>query len=634
MPVKRFEITNRFDFAEGKPMGEFGVFEQIDGQVTFAVDPLAPANERVFDLELAPRNEDGLVEFSSDFSMVTPKSGNGNGKLIIDVPNRGNKLVASMFHRVPAVMPEDRDKPGDAFLCRQGYTYLSIGWQWDAQGENILISRVPEALKDGERLSGEIMMKLQPDRNREYLALVQLGQLHPPYPVNIDASVNRLYVKDHGGAQRQLIDRDRWSFSKKGETSDRHITLDGDFEKGRLYELVYETTGAPVVGCGLLAIRDIASCLKHNKTELLDHGFDQAYAFGVSQTGRVLRTLLYEGLNVDESSRKVYDGLFLHIAGGQRGDFNHRFAQPTVADIPSFGQRFPFSPSLVKDSMSGREDGLLARLAPEHTPNILIANTSWEYWRGDASLNHIHDSEDLDEHPNVRTYLMAGTHHIGGILINGKQFTELPTGLKAELPLNVVNPSPLNRAFITRLDEWCSQGLEPPASRHPRIDDATAVTREKVLEEFRDRSDVALLAPEKLGGICALTFSGDYDGGITDHPVQEGSMYPCYVSAINSDYNETAGIQLPDTLFPLGCHTGWNPMAKETGAGDQAATFAGFTLFFSAEEVLARYQNRDNYLQLVTDHADSMISEGLLLTEDKDWMVRFAGERFDAATAK
>ena len=83
MPVKRFEITNRCDFAEGKPMGEFGVFEQIDGRVTFAVDPLAPANERVFDLELAPRNEDGLVEFSSDFSMVTPKSGNG---LMINVP--------------------------------------------------------------------------------------------------------------------------------------------------------------------------------------------------------------------------------------------------------------------------------------------------------------------------------------------------------------------------------------------------------------------------------------------------------------------------------------------------------------------------------------------------------------------
>ena len=108
--------------------------------------------------------------------------------------------------------------------------------------------------------------------------------------------------------------------------------------------------------------------------------------------------ILYENLNRDEDARIAYDGMLIHIAGGQRGDFNHRFAQPSVANIPGFGQRFPFAAGTTSDSISKRHDGLFHKLDADAIPKVIFSNTSWEYWRGDASLIHIQEATDLPEH--------------------------------------------------------------------------------------------------------------------------------------------------------------------------------------------------------------------------------------------
>ena len=55
----------------------------------------------------------------------------------------------------------------------------------------------------------------------------------------------------------------------------------------------------------------------------------RAYGFGISQSGRFLRTFLYYGFNQDEKGRRVFDGVMAHVAGAGRGSFNHRFAQPS-----------------------------------------------------------------------------------------------------------------------------------------------------------------------------------------------------------------------------------------------------------------------------------------------------------------
>jgi hypothetical protein len=131
MAVISINITRETDFGE---FGTVGRYRQLDGIVTFAVDPKSPANQHIVDLPLARTNEQGLVEFTANLSLVTPLDPDlGNGRLLVEIPNRGNKLTAGSFHQVVATNPEDRDNAGDGFLCHRGFSFLSIGWQWDPQ---------------------------------------------------------------------------------------------------------------------------------------------------------------------------------------------------------------------------------------------------------------------------------------------------------------------------------------------------------------------------------------------------------------------------------------------------------------------------------------------------------------------
>jgi hypothetical protein len=634
MTVARFDIVKKSDFGEGE-FGDSGRYQQLDGKVTFHVDPSNSRNQRIIDLDKAPTTNSGMVEFSADFSLVTPVDATkGNGRLVVDIPNRGNKLTAGHFHQVVAATPEDRDNPGDGFLCHRGFSFLSIGWQWDVNFDGGMALHTPEALIDGEAIEGDVIMKLQADSDRPHLALVQPGQDHLPYPVyQPNTNLHRLYERQ--GTSRIEVDRAEWQFAQETaagiEASANHVYLNKGFKKGVVHELVYRTRGAPVVGTGLLAIRDIATCLKyHDDISPLTFGFDQVYAFGVSQTGRVLRHFLYEGLNRDEQERIAYDGMLIHIAGGQRGDFNHRFALPGVVGTPGFGQAFPFAATPADDPYSDVRQGLFDRLDPDSIPRVFFSNTSWEYWRGDASLVHALQGQDIEEHPSTRTYHVAGTHHIGGLLINGKQISQLPTGLKTVRPLNVVTAAPVFRALFIALDRWVTSGHEPPSSRHPRLSDGSAITREEALARFSEEPDLSL-DPTLLPAIRRMDFGPGAASGTTTQPVPEYETYTAYVSSLDDDLNETSGIHLPDIACPLGYHSGWNPRSPEIGASDQLATFAGFSVFFSHDEIRARYADEAGYLEQVKPCVESLVETGFVLSQDREWMINIARSRYRAA---
>ena len=113
MAVVSINITQETDFGE---FGTAGRYHQLDGIVNFAVDPESPANQHIVDLPLARINKLGLVEFTANLSLVTPLDPDlGNGRLLVEIPNRGNKLTAGSFHQVVATSPEDRDNAGDGF---------------------------------------------------------------------------------------------------------------------------------------------------------------------------------------------------------------------------------------------------------------------------------------------------------------------------------------------------------------------------------------------------------------------------------------------------------------------------------------------------------------------------------------
>ena len=183
------------------------------------------------------------------------------------------------------------------------------------------------------------------------------------------------------------------------------------------------------------------------------------------QTGRVLRHFLYEGLNEGADGKAIYDGLLPHIAGGQRGDFNHRFAQPSSLGVHSLGQCFPFAGREAKDPFTKSVEGVYkGRIST--IPKVILTNTSVEYWRGDGALTHVmpDGKNDIEPLSNERIYLFSGTHHVNGIF--PKTNTNSLTGLKARYDFNTIDHSPLLRGALNNLFEWVVRGIEPPDSRN------------------------------------------------------------------------------------------------------------------------------------------------------------------------
>src|SRR5260370_16534836 len=89
-----------------------------------------------------------------------------------------------------------------------------------------------------------------------------------------------------------------------------------------VYECSYVTAATAVGGSGMLAVRDAA--------EHFGADAEATFGFGISQTGRFLRQFLHDGMNRTDAGRAAFDGLLPHVAGARRGEFNHRFAQPSA----------------------------------------------------------------------------------------------------------------------------------------------------------------------------------------------------------------------------------------------------------------------------------------------------------------
>ena len=648
MPVLQFEAHRRAAYAGGASFGDVGPYERLDASVTFAVDPTHEANRGVADLDLAPRDTDGRVRFRSDLILLMPaEAGRSNGSLIVDVVNRGGPLTP----RLNRARPSDAREmpPGDGFLFRHGYSVAAIGWQWDVLPEIGLSLDAPLAEQDGRPVTGQIMVEFRPDR-RERTRLLA-NRVHRPYPaLDIEEAGARLFVRNYEDDEATEIPRSAWRFARETPDGDvpsaEHITLSTGFEGGRIYHVVYTTDRAPVVGAGMLALREIASFLRApSALNPSPAGFERTIAFGVSQTGRLLRTLLRFGLNVAEDGSQAFDGMLVHVAGGRLGEFNHRFAQPSVQPQPGFGHLPPFSDEPATDPFTGERAGLLDRVrALGVTPRIFYTPSSAEYWRGDGSLAQIDGTgrRDLPEAPETRTYHMAGTQHGAGSL--PQQHDSGTDGTRGQHGYNVVDYTPLQRAALLNLDAWTRAGVEPPPSRHPRVDDGTAVPREATLPTAASLG-LSMPNPERLWRIRTLDLGPGADRRIGRYPPVEGKAYAALVSAVDADGNEVAGIRLPDLTVPAGTHLAWNLRHPSIGAPEQILSMLGSTIFFaptrSAREragdprpsIEERYPSREAYLQRVRHEALELVAQRYLLTEDIDSVIASGAQRYDAAVA-
>ncbi|HEY8873257.1 MAG TPA: alpha/beta hydrolase domain-containing protein [Stellaceae bacterium] len=651
MAVVGLEVKTRQPLAGGREFGDVGRYAQIDGTAHFAVDPAHPLNRVITDIDLAPRDGDGLVHFAADIRILVPEDpARGNHRLLFDVPNRGNRLALATFNRVPRpINPGAPTDAGDGFLMHHGYTVAWCGWQHDVpEADGLMRIQVPGAQRDGRPISGRLLVSFQPGAPSRVQLLSD--RAHRPYPSNDVGDPGAiLLVRDGEDAPPRAIPRQEWSFARleagRAVPDPGQIYLAAGFEPGKVYHVIYATTGAPVIGLGLLAARDWVAFLRHggaSEGNPCAGDIRHAYAFGASQSGRYLRQFLYLGLNEDETEHMVFDGVLVHIAGGKRGgDFNQRFGQPSASLHPSMSNAFPFNEAAGTDPVTARSDGLLERLAARRrVPKIFFTNSSTEYWRGDASLIHT-DSEGMRDVPpsaSSRLYHFAGTQHSAGAL--PLTDTNPVDGSRGQQALNSVDYNPLLRNALVRMDRWVSGEEDPPPSRYPRLADRTAVAPEAARGVFAAIPGVGF--PAHPPQVVRLDFGPDAANGIaTILPPVEGAAYPHFVPAVDPDGNELSGIRLPELSVPLATYAGWNLRHPQMGAPDRLMSLMGATIPFAADRaeraatgdprrsIEERYPGRAGYLEQVRHEAQRLIDAGYLLAEDLELVVGQASRRYD-----
>jgi hypothetical protein len=360
--------------------------------------------------------------------------------------------------------------------------------------------------------------------------------------------------------------------------------------------------------------------------------------------------MIYLGLNEDEEERVALDGIIPHVGGGMRGEFNLRFGQPSKDVCYTIPELFPFTDTRQVDPVTGQEGSLLARLEERgRVPRIMFTNTSAEYWRGDAALIHtnLETMTDAPESPSVRRYHFAGSQHGAG------EFPPLEVrpndGIKGQLLFNSVDYTPLLRAALENLDRWVTTGEAPPPSRHPSLDDGTAVESHTLLEGFAGLPEVRV--PPQTTRAKRLDYGPEaHLGRATTLPAVEGEEFPALVSAVDEDGNEIGGIRLPDLTAPVATYTGWNLRHEDIGNPDLfigiSGGLAGWTLPFAAtrEEressgdprlsIEERYADREQYLGRVRQEAETLVSQGYLLEEDVARALDRAAQKYDYFTGE
>jgi len=647
--VVRVEVASRTSVLDGKVFGDAGAYERITGRVYFSLPAANAHNLRIVDLGNAVNLKDGEVEFSADFVAVRPKDAHkGNGSMLLEVPNRGNARILSLVDGGDQDLSHDA---GDAWLLRNGFTVVSLGWQWDAAGAGALRFYAPVAQDNGKTITGLLRGDLMLSKA---MAEIPLGHFTDggiggsEYPVaSPDDPRNVLTVRGARDAQRSIIPRADWQFAHtvqgKLVPSDRYIHLNGGFQPGKIYEYVYVAANPVVAGGGFAAIRDFASYAKHDPEAITP--VEHVYGEGISQNGRFLRDFLYQGFNADEEGRMALDGVLAHVAGAGRGSFNYRFAQPSRDARPTSSiffptDIFPFTDEPERDPITGMTGGLLDQaVADKVVPRIFFSNTSYEYWGRVAALIHMSaDGErDASISDSVRIYHFTGLQHYSVPFPPEK-------GTGNELGQEPQSPLPIRyfwRSMIANMDAWVHSDTLPPASNYPKIADGNLVK----LEKYAWPAIPGVDRPHEASQAYRLDFGPNWQQGILSiQPPKVGPAFPVLVPQVDADGNERDGVHLPEITVPLATYAGWNLRDPSIGAPDQRVSFEASYIPFprtAAERqkmgdprksIAERYASREDYLAQYKTAVDALVQQRWILPEDRAALLHRGEMEWSAST--
>lgn len=628
--VTRIDITAVEPFAEGASFGETGAYERVKGTFRGELDPGDARNKVIVNLDKAPLNSNGRVEYEADFFMLRPAdTARGARKILFDVTNRGRKYVhwrlmdARLSSPAAGNDPRTLEDAGNGLFLRRGYTIVWSGWDPDAPKSNNGMSMKPiVATHGGEPIVRTIRDELVSGTRGAARATFRLTH----EAASLDTTQAKLTVRRKETDPRREIPSASWAYVNAREI--RLLPEGTKPEPGSIYDLHYPAKNPRVLGIGMAAARDLVSFLRYEAADAKGNanpahpGIRVALGFGISQSGRFLRDFVHQGFNQDESGRKVFDGLLAHTAGGGGVFLNHEFGQPartnTQHDDHMMPENaFPFSTASMKDPVTGKSGSLMR--GDGFDPLWMETNTSTEYWQKGASLLVTDPLGQRDvEHPkNARGYMISGTQHGGAAWMRS-------TAGPCVNPRNPHSPTPALRALLVALDEWASDGVTPPASRTPRLENGTLVTPEKV-------------AFPAIPGISIARRMNEI-GVLRDwvKPTMDMTRpYRPLVPQVGEDGNETSGILLPEIAVPLATYTGWNLYKAPLPEGELCDRFGTYVPFAATREEREakrdprpsreeRYGDHAEYVRQFEAAAQRLVGERLLLAEDAERLVERA----------
>ena len=635
----------------GQVFGDVGQYEQLTGVAFGEVDPKDPLNAVITDIELAPRNLRGNVEYSMNFAITKPIDMNrGNKTLLYDVPNRGNIRSPELN------IGGNATNVGDGFLQREGYTLVDSGWEGDlTTGLRIMLPVAKQ--RDGREIRGRV--------RAEYIlgspATTQDVTEPPAYEaISTDNSKSTLTRRVHQNDPRELIPNSQWAFADctaapfPGVPDPTKVCLQGGFDTNHIYELLYTAKNPTVTGLGFAATRDFISFLRSSNrdrhsdlTNPLGDGIENAIIYGSSQSGRWIRTFIQLGFNQDEHRRQVVEGAIPHKASN-RGAFNIRFAQPTrlsgtqhsEAQYP--GAESPQTWDVSHDPFSGITAGQLERCRRTHTcPKITHTNTDTEYWQAVMSLNTTDSTgtQDLEIPAEVRIYDLAGTQHGGGNPL--AQPPAVLPGFPNACQLRS-NSNPFihaQRALLVALREWIVNGTEPPPSLYSSLGRGSLVKPTDVLIPYIPAVNFTVpgLVNYKFYLDRGQRFDVEDIAGIMAEPPLVGAAYNVLVPQVDADGNPIDGLRNTNVQVPLGTYTGWNIRKAGFSEGDSCDLTGAFIPFFKTEaerraagdprlSLEERYPTHQDYVGKVIAAANDLVSKRLLIREDADSIIAAADD--------
>ncbi len=623
----------------GHSFGDVGMYEKIVGTFQGELNPFDKRNSVIVDIQLAPRNANGNVEYSADFYILKPiHLKNGAHKVMYEPPNRGNKTWATLGRFPGGNDPgsvTDGPTLDNAFFLPRGYTIVFSGWDKAAGTNNanfVTTISLPLAHNtDGSTITGPAF---------EYI--VSPGASFTlTYPAaTLDQNAAKLTHRFRLDDVPNTLPTTAWAYDATGTSI--HLTS-GPFAANDIYEFSYVARDPTVNGVGFAAIRDLNSWLRYERRDDVGNANPLAgdirriYTEVVSQPARTLNHFTHLGFNQGENGKIVFDGMLQWIGAGDGISMNYRFSQPGRTERNRqdhlFNEAiFPFANVETRDHISGRRDSRYALCERSHTcPVAMEIYSANEYWVKAASLLHTtpDGGRDLEDSPFARDYLISSHQH------GSAAFP--PTKGNCQQLQNPLNSAPIQRALWIAMDEWVTEGREPSRTRVPRLWDGTLVpplpqsamgfpnipgVTYTGLKTTRYRFDLGPSFYET--GIATINppvITPPYE----DNPAN-GPIYPSFVPKTDSDGNDIAGVRMADIAVPMATYTGWalrpapwtNDGCESSGqfipfARTKAARQASGDLRPSVEE---RYSSLNDYAGRIAEALQRLVDRRLMLCED------------------